>query len=210
MPISKNRRGSQRAITRGKIRKLQRAGLLSPKINPNRKPSKYILSKFYTYRSVISGRAAAVTVSTTKKAASLRNKIGEGGAGRVVIVPREKGERFRVVKDVIKSTRKQYGQTIEKTVGDRFTAPKSGEKVYYTLPKRRRGTKNLKRQTFASFDEMLFYLSKYDISFEDIEDYIEVEKFKEGSTGQKKLSHRIYEERQRYARRKRRKKSPRR
>jgi hypothetical protein len=179
-------KGGQRAITRAKIRRLQNAGLLSDRINANKKPSKYVLSQLYKYRGVISGRQAAVKVSTAAKAKEYRSRIGEGGQGRVVIIPREKGEKFRVTKtDEIKSTRRAYGQTIAKTIGDKFLPPRSGEKVYYTIPRRKRGTGQLKRRTFASFDELLFYLEKYEVEFEDIEDYIEVERFKEGSRKQK-------------------------
>lgn len=186
MASTKKSRAGQRAITRGKIRKLQRVGLLSPKLNVNRKPSKYVLSQFYKYKSVISGKQAAIKVSNAKKAAELRNKIGEGGHGRIVIVPREKGEKFRVSNtDEIKSTRRAYGQTIEKTIGDKFSPPKAGERVYYTLPRRRRGLGQLKRRTFSSFDELLFYLTKYEIDFEDIEQYIEVERFSDGSRRQR-------------------------
>lgn len=184
MVYSNRRAASQRAITRGKIRKLQRAGLLSDKVNPNAKPSDYVLSQLYKHRGIISGRQAAVRLSSSAKAGELRAKVGEGGRGRIVIVPREKGEKFKVIDDVITSTRKQYGQTIQKTVGDKFTPPRAGEKVYYTIPRRKRGLGSLKRHTFSSFDEMLFYLQKYEIDFEDIEDYIEVEKFKEGSRNQ--------------------------
>jgi hypothetical protein len=181
-------RQAARAITRGKIRKLQKAGLLSEKINVNRKPSKYVLSQLYKYRSVISGKQAAVRVENSKKAAELRSKVGSGGRGRIVIIPREKGERFRVTKTgEIHSTRKVYGQTVEKTIGDKFTAPREGEKIYYTLPRRKRGLGGIKRHTFASFDEMLFYLEKYEINFEDIEDYVEVERFKAGSATQKRV-----------------------
>jgi len=187
MAYSKRRSASQRAITRGKIIKLQKSGLISGKINPDKAPSNYVKNQFYKYRSVISGKAAAVKLSNAAKAKEIRAKIGEGGQGRVVVIPREKGEKFRVENDTIKSTRTQYGQRIEKTVGDKFTAPRSGEKVYYTLPHRKRGLGKLKRKTFSSFDEMLFYLEKYEIEFEDIEDYIEVERFKEGSRRQKQV-----------------------
>jgi hypothetical protein len=179
---------SQRAITRGKIRKLQRSGLISQRIDANKKPSQSTISKLYKYRGIISGRLAAVRVSSAKKAAEFRNRIGEGGAGRVVILPREKGERFRVTqKDEIKSTRKAYGQVIEKTVGDKFSPPKPGEKVYYTIPRRKRGLGELKRHTFSSFNELLYYLEAYEIDFEEIEDYIEVERFTDGSRRQRQF-----------------------
>jgi hypothetical protein len=175
-------RYSQRAMTSGKIKKLQRAGLLSDRIDPDTKPSKYVVNQLYKYRGVLSGRQAAVKVSSAAKASELRSRIGEGGTGRVVIVPREKGERFKVSKtDEIKSTRRAYGQTIHKTIGEKFTAPKPGQRLYYTIPRRKRGLGELKRHTFASFDEMLFYLEKYEIDFDDIEQYIEVERFSEGS-----------------------------
>lgn len=180
---------AQRAITRGKIRKLQKAGILSGKIDADKPPSQFVKSQFYKYRSVISDKQAAVKLSSAKKAAELRNKIGEGGRGKIVIVPREPGEKFTVTKDdTIKSRRTQYGQRIEKTIGDKFSPPRAGEKVYYTIPRRKRGTGSLKRRTFASFDEMLFYLTKYEIEFEDIEDYIEVERVHDGSRKQKQVA----------------------
>jgi hypothetical protein len=180
---SRRRSASQRAITRGKIKKLQRAGLVSARIDADKPPSKLLKAKFYKYRSILSGKSAAVKVSSAAKARELRGKIGYGGEGRAVIVPREKGERFKVGKnDTITSTRKAYGATIEKKIlGDKFAPPRAGEKLYYTIPKRRRGTASIKRTTFSSFDEMLYYLEKYEINFDDVEDYIEVERFKEGS-----------------------------
>lgn len=185
---SKKRSLRQREITARKIRKLQSAGLISKNINPNKKPSTLTLNKFHKYREVLSGKKAAFRVSTAAKAKELRDKIGEGGIGRTVIVPREKGEKFHVGKDdKITSTRNQYGQKIHKVVGDKFAPPKPGERVYYTLPRRKRGLGQLKRRTFASFDEMLFYLTKYEIEFEDIEDYIETERVKEGSRTQKRV-----------------------
>ena len=203
----KQRQSQSRAITRGKIRRLQKAGLMSQNINPNKKPSKYVLAKLYTYRGVLSGRQAAVQVSTAAKAKELRSKIGDGGQGKVVIVPREKGERFRVTKDdQIKSTRKAFGQTVEKTIGDKFT-PRPGERAYYTIPRRKRGLGQLKRHTFASEDELLKYLETYEINFDDIKDYIEVERFKEGSAAQKR-EHEEYKaavRKLKYKRRKRRK-----
>lgn len=182
MPSSKKSSYSQRAITRGKIRKLQRAGLLSSKVNVNRKPSKYILSQLYKYKSVISGKEAALKISSSAKAQEYRNRIGYGGRGKIVVIPKERGERFRVTKtDEIKSTRKAYGEVINKTIGDKFTPPKPGERLYYTIPRRKRGLGSLKRHTFASFDELLFYISKYDIEFDEIEKFIEVERFAAGS-----------------------------
>jgi hypothetical protein len=187
MPSRTKPVSSQRAITRGKIKRLQRAGLISAKVDAGRKPSPHTIQQIYKYRSVLSGKTAAVKVSSSKKAKELRGRIGAGGQGRVVIIPRETGERFRVTrKDEIKSTRRAYGQVVEKTIGDKFTPSKPGEKIYYTIPTRRRGLGSLKRRTFASFDEMLFYLEKYEINFEDIEDYIEVERFREGSYRERK------------------------
>jgi len=175
--------------TQRKIRKLQRAGILSPKIDPTKKPSKYVLAKFDKYRGVLSGRQAAVRLSSEKKAAEYRRKIGEGGQGKTVLITREKGERFRVVDDTIKSKRTAYGQTIDKVVGDKFDRPKTGEKVYYTLPRQSKG-KIFKRRTFASYDELLFFLNSSSgngYSFDDLKTYIEVERFKEGSRNAKRV-----------------------
>ena len=205
---SRSKRSGQRAITAGKIKKLQRAGLISAKIDPYKKPSTITLNKISKYRSVISGKQAAVRLSSSKKAAELRKRIGEGGAGRVVIVSREKGEKFTVTKkDEIHSTRNQYGQKIHKTIGDKFSPPKAGEKVYYTLPRRKRGLGQLKRRTFASFDELLFYLTKYEVNFDEIEDYIEVEKFKDGSRKQKQVQREYNEARAKLLKKRRRSRS---
>lgn len=186
---SKSRRYSQRSITAAKIKKLQRAGLLSSRVDPDAKPSSRTINQIYRYRGVISGKQAAVKLSSSSKAAELRSRIGEGGSGRVVVVPRERGEKFRVTKtDEIKSTRRAYGQTIHKTIGEKFLPPKPGQKLYYTIPRRKRGLGELKRHTFGSFDEMLFYLEKYEIDFEDIEPYIEVERFAAGSSRERKFN----------------------
>lgn len=197
---SRRRPAGQRAITRGKIIKLQRAGLLSRNINPDKAPSNIVKNKFYKYRSVISGKQAAVKLSTAKKAAAMRHKIGYGGAGKVVILPREKGEKFRVVKDTITSKRPAYGQTIEKTIGDKFLPPRPGEKVYYTIPARRRGTTHIKRRTFSSFNELLKTFEKYEISFEEVEDYIEVERFAPGSRRERQHRKEYLDARNRLAR----------
>lgn len=168
---------SQRAITRGKIRKLQRAGLLSDKINASKKPNAFVKAKLYKYRRVLSGKDAAVKVSTTEKAEDYRRRIGAGGQGKTVIIPREKGERFSVTKkDEIKSTRTARGEKIHKSIGTKLRKPKPGEQLYYTIPKRTRGAGELKRRTFASYDEFEFYLDKYEIDFADLQDYIEVER----------------------------------
>lgn len=184
---SKSRVTAQRKITARKIEKLQRAGLISAKLDPYAKPSQFTLNKISKYKAVISGKAAAVQLSSAAKAKEFRNRIGEGGQGKVVVISREKGEKFSVKDDKIKSIRTQYGQRIEKTIGEKFYAPRPGEKVYYTLPQRKRGLGTLKRRTFASFDEMLFYLTKYEIDFEDIEDYIEEERVKPGSATEKRV-----------------------
>jgi hypothetical protein len=210
---TKKSRYSQRAITSGKIKKLQRAGLLSDRINPDTKPSKYVVNQLFKYRGVLSGRQAAVTVSSARKASELRTKVGEGGVRNIVIVPRQKGERFRVTKDdKIKSTRKAYGQTIDKIIGETFTAPKPGEKLYYTIPKRVRGTRHFKRRTFASYDELLFYLSSESgsgMDEKDIRQYLEIERFREGSRRERQFK-REYNEAVRKLKNKRKRKPKRR
>jgi hypothetical protein len=170
-----------------KVEKLQRAGLIGP-VDTRKRPTPYILGQLTRYKEVIAGRATVVKAPSAAKARELRKRLGVKGSGRAVVVPREPGEKIRIDKEgVIKSTRKRYGQTIKKTIGDRSSIqrPTDNVKRYYTLPHRRRGTRNLKRTTFASFDEMLFYLEKYEIDFEEIEDYIEVEEFKKGSRKEK-------------------------
>lgn len=206
--LTKSRKQRQRLATARKIKKLQKSGLISSNINPYKKPSQITLNKLSKYKGVISGKQEAVRVSSAKKAKEYRDRIGEGGSGRTVIVPREKGERFRVTKgDKITSTRKQYGQTIHKTIGDKFTPPKAGERAYYTLPTRKRGLGKLKRKTFASFDEMLFYLNQYEINFEDIEDYIEVEKTREGSALDRRVRREYTAARNRLRKKRKKKKS---
>ena len=192
---SKPKKYNQHKIYLQKVRKLQRAGLLG-KVDARKRGTPYVYGLFSKYHDVITGKVAAVKAPSADKARELESKLGVKRRGRVVLIPRETGEKFRITeKGEIKSTRKRYGQTIRKTIGARVEAPKGDVKQYYTLPHRKRGTARLKRHTFASFDELLFYLSKYEIDFEDIEDYIEVEEYAAGSDKQKSTEAKIARER---------------
>lgn len=176
-----------RRIYAAKVRKLQKAGLLKG-VNPDKKPTPAVHGVFRKYQDLLTGRAAAVQAPTGEKARELRKRLGVRGSGKTLIIPREKGERITVTKaGIVKSHREAYGQTIDKEIGAKIAPPAPGEKIYYTIPRRKRGLGMLKRHTFASFDEMLFYLEKYEVDFEDIEDYIETEKFREGSRKGKRL-----------------------
>src|SRR5215469_8446857 len=161
MASSKRRSASQRATTARKIRKLQKAGLLSEKIDPNKAPSTFVKNKIYKYQSVIAGNAAAVKLSSSKKAQEVRRKIGIGGEGKVAVIAREKGEKFRVLAgDKIKSHRvvdtPQGKKTIDKDISLDFASinrpNRPGEQRYFTLPRRFRGSGVFSRRTFASLD----------------------------------------------------------
>lgn len=196
-----------------KVRKLQRAGLLK-NIDVRKKPTPGVFAQFTKHKDILSGRVAPLRASSRTKAKEIRSKLGVKGTGTYVYIPREKGERVTITKaGKIKSKRTRYGQTIEKEIGGKIEPPKPGEKFYYTLPYRKRGLTGLARHTFASFDEMLFYLTRYEINFEDIEDYIEVEKVHDGSAKDQTLHTKYVKERRKayrnyqkkYARKRRRK-----
>lgn len=192
---TKSAKNNQHRIYLRKVRKLQRAGLLG-KVNQRRRGTPYIYGLFTKYRDVLTGRAAAIKAPSQDDARELENRLGVKRHGRVVLIPREAGEKVRITKEgEIKSTRKRYGQTIRKTIGAPVAPPDDDVKRYYTIPHRKRGTARLKRHTFASFDELLFYLSKYEIEFEDIEDYIEVEEVAKGSDKQRSKDKKIARER---------------
>lgn len=206
--MAKDRRKSsagQRAITRGKIRKLQRAGLLSREVNPNKPPSRYVKSQLYRYRGVIVGKQAAVKVSSSEKAAQLRERLDATGRGKTIVLPRQKGQRFRVTRgDVIKSTIEEFGQRVETTVGEKFGAPpQPGERVYYVLPRRRRGQEHLRRTVFSSFAEMMKSLESYHIDVNDVKDYIEVVRTKPGSRRADELERKHTEQFKQYRKRRR-------
>jgi hypothetical protein len=181
MKSTKSLKAKQREIYHARVKKLQRAGLLGP-VDFRKKATPAIVRTLEKYNSVISGKAATVQAGSAKDAARLRKTLGLKGSGKTIVIPREKGERFSFQKSTgeITSKRKGYveGERIKKTLSKSFPAqPPTGsnKRLYYTIPERTRGAGKLKRKTFSSFNEMLYYLSKYDVNFEDIEDRIEVE-----------------------------------
>lgn len=195
---SKSIKQAQRSQYKKNVQKLQRAGLIGD-VDFRKKPSPATIKKIQRHRDILSGKATVVQVPDVKTAQRLRKTLGLKGSGKTLIVPKEKGERYSFQKSTgeIVSRRKGYnpGETIKKTLGDKFKVrPKDG-KLYYTIPERTRGAGRLKRQTFASFDEMLYYLSKYEINFSDIEDRIEVEEIEKNSAKDKRLSKQIGGER---------------
>jgi len=201
---SRNKQVSRRIYV-AKVKKLKRAGLLQ-NVDPRKKPTPAILGVLTKYKDVLTGRSAVVKARDKNKASEIRKRLGLRGSGNTIIVPREKGEKIRITKGgEIKSTRKRYGQTIRKTIGAKIEPPPKNVKRYYTIPTRKRGLSNLKRHTFASFDELLFYISKYEINFEDVEEYIEVEEFAPNSEGQEKIEKKITRERKRASKKRRRK-----
>lgn len=175
------RRKTQHDIFVSNVKKLQRAGLVG-KVDYRKKATPALIRKIEKYRPLLRGKATAVQAPSREEAARLRKTLGLKGSGKTLVIPKEKGERYRYQESTgeITSTRKGYqeGEVIKKTLGKGFPAPPekgSGKRLYYTIPERTRGAGRLKRKTFGSFDEMLFYLSKYDVDFEDIEDRIEIE-----------------------------------
>lgn len=206
---SKSRRYSPHAIYVRKARKLQSKGLLGD-VDLSKRNDPKVLRAFDKYKDVLSGKSAAVKAPTKSKGAELRKKLGAGGRGQTVIIPKEsKSEKITYSKKegAIVSKRPGYneGETIKKTLGEKYKARPKNAKAYYTLRERTRGVGKLKRRTFSSFDEMLFYLSKYEINFEDIEDFIEVEEVSKGGRKDKQLSKKIADDRAAYYRRKKRK-----
>lgn len=206
---------TQRSIYIFNIKKLQRAGLIG-KVDTRKKATPAIVQRLEKYRAVLVGKAQVVQAPDLATARRLRKTLGLKGSGKTIIVPKEKGEKYSLKKSTgeIVSTRKGYrkGETIKKTLGSKFPAqpaPNSNKRLYYTIPSGTRGASRLKRKTFHSFDEMLYYLSKYEVEFEDIEDRIEIEEVVKGGRKDKRELKRIHGERaaaqKRYARAKRRK-----
>lgn len=195
------RRKNQRQTYFSNIKKLQRAGLIGD-VDLRKKATPATIRKIEKYRSYLHGKAQAVRAPDKATAARLRKTLGLKGSGKTIIVPKEKGERFTFQKSTneIVSTRKGYveGETIKKTLSKGFPAKPeegSGKRLYYTIPERTRGAGKLKRKTFGSFDEMLYYLGKYDVNFEDIEDRIEIEEVRTGSRKDKVRQKKIHDDR---------------
>jgi len=205
---------TQRDNTKANIKKLQAAGLLGP-VDLRKKISPDVIRRMDKYRAVLTGKAAVVKAPDLATARKLRKTLGLTGSGKSIVVPKEKGETYRLRKSTgeIVSTRKGYneGEIIHKTLGGKFPtkpAPSSGKRLYYTIPERQRGLGKLKRHTFGSFDEMLYYMSKYEIDFEDIEDRIEIEEVSTGSRKDKQRQKKIHDEREAGIRRAKRKQKP--
>lgn len=190
---------------RAKIKKLQDAGLIG-KVDTRKHADKSTTKTLDKYRGFLAGKESAVAAPDLKTAREIRRKFGFKGKGKTVIIPRERGERFHISKKgeltSVRPNPVEKGTRIKKTFGEKITAPPtSDEKLYYTLPQRKRGGTSIRRATFASFDEMLFFLNAYDINFEDIEDYIEIEKVVKGSARDVDLKTRVAKEHRRASRR---------
>lgn len=198
---TKSARQTQREIIRTNIKKLQRAGLIGD-VDFRKKASPSTIRKLEKYKSVLVGKAATVKAPDAKTAARLRKTLGLKGSGKIIVIPKEKGERYTFQKSTgeIVSTRPGYneGEKIRKTLSKNFPPqPEHGsdKRLYYTIPERTRGAGRLKRKTFGSFDEMLYYISKYDVSFEDIEDRIEIEEITRGGRADKQRQQTIHDDR---------------
>jgi hypothetical protein len=208
----RNSRAAQRSIFKKNVEKLQRAGLIG-KVDFRKKASPATIRRLEKYKSVLAGHAAAVQAPDLATARRLRKQLGLSGTGKTVVVPREKRERITFQKSTgeIVSNRPGYnpGEKIKKTFSNTFPVkppPGSDKRLYYTIPARTRGAGKLKRRTFGSFDEMLYYISKYEVSFEEIEDRIEIEEITRGDTADVARQRKIHDEREvarkRYARKK--------
>lgn len=207
-----NSRKTQRDIFKKNVQKLQRAGLIGD-VDFRKKASPAVIRRIEKYRSVLSGKATTVKAPDLETARRLRKSLGLKGSGTALVIPREKGERYKYQKSTgeVVSERPGYnkGEKIKKTLGAGFPAePPSGSnrRLYYTIPERTRGASKLKRKTFGTFNEMLFYMSKYDIRFEDIEDRIEVEEITRGGRADKRRQKIVHDERAAAVKRRKRKK----
>ena len=204
--ISTAQRSKQQYIA--KVKKLQNAGLIG-KVDLRKNADKATLRTIEKYKGLLNHKEGIVRADSVKQATELRKKFGFTGKGKTVVIPREKGERFSITKKgEIKSVRPNPVEPttrIRKTFGEKLkTPPAKGDKLYYTLPERKRGLGRVKRKTFSSFDEMLFYLNSYDIDFDDVEDYIEIEEVVGGGSRDTALKEKIAAERhQRYLAKKR-------
>jgi hypothetical protein len=205
MPSSKSTRPAQ---YKRDIKKLQDAGLIG-KVDFRKHATPAIKRTMERYRSFLIGKESAVQAHTIKEGRELRRKFGLKGSGKTVIIPREKGERFHVTREgditSVRPNPANPDERIKKTIGRKFAKRTGNERAYYTLPERQRGLGRVKRHTFSTFDEMLYYLNAYDISFEDIEEFIEIEEVQPTSKRAKTLNKKIAEERHAaYLRKKRR------
>lgn len=187
-----------------KVAKLQRAGLLD-KVDLRKSRDPKARRAILKYDDFLSGRAAAIKTdkSTAKQ---IRQKFGAKGKGDIVILPKEKHERIKINRkgEVVSQRPNPLGGTIHKIKGKReLSAPEKNEKLYYTIPERKRGLGTLSRHTFSNFDDLLYYLSKYEIDFDDIEPFIETEYVTEGGRKSRALGERITRERREASRKSR-------
>ncbi len=204
---SKKSTGDQRAFYKMRVKKLQRLGLLG-KVDLKKKASPSIIRTIEKYSDVLRGKAQVVQSPHAKET---RKKFGFRGKGDLVVIPKEKGEKFSISKRSgdLTSRRKTESGIIKKTVSEKFKPRPANANVYYTLPERKRGLGRIKRKTFANFDELLYYLQSYEINFEDVEDFIEVEEIERGTRRDKIRRNKITRERAAAIKRKRGRKSKR-
>lgn len=200
----------QRARTQRRIIRLRDLGLIDKKTDARKEPTRGVRNALLKYKDLLDGRAQAIRAPKGVKASSFRQRFKFRGKGDVVVIPKEKGEKYVIQKsgDLVSRRKGEGGEIIKKTVSEKFKPRPANARVYYTLPEKRRGSAGrLKRKTFANLDELLYYLSQYDVNFDDVEPYIEVEEFEKNSRQDKTISAKIRLERAAaIQRRKRRKK----
>src|SRR5882762_1168351 len=85
---SKSRRYSPHEIYKRKARKLQSKGLLGD-VDFRKRADPKVIRAFEKYSDVLAGKATVVEAPTARKGRELRRKLGVGGKGKAVVVPKE-------------------------------------------------------------------------------------------------------------------------
>jgi hypothetical protein len=155
---------SKRSATQAKkqkqsLRKLRDLGLISPKTDLRKAPSKRAISAIRKFQDVLSRKAVIVKPRDPKSYTAGFRVVGDK-----VIIPRAKGEKIKLSKTgKITKTTKRGNKTITRTIKieqvNKITRP-SNKAIVFRVPFKKRGTTEIEYRTFT-YDGLKTFFAEY-------------------------------------------------
>lgn len=158
------------------MRKLRDAGLISKRVKLTTKPTRSVKSALKKFADVISGKAAVIKVP---KHVARSMKDGNRVKGDLVVIEKQKGERFRYDEDAerIVGTRRAgqrtFTRTIERDLGA-IKPARTGTRRYYVAPFQRAGG-DIDYLKFDDLEELNRFMAEYEKrGYKNWKNYVEV------------------------------------
>lgn len=173
---TKSPKQKQRAAEIKAVRKLRDVGLISKHVKLTTKPTRAVKSALRRFADVVTGKAAVIKVP---KHVAKGMRDGNRVKGNLVVIEKQKGERFRFDPDAerIVGTRRAgkrtFTRTIERDVG-KIKPPRAGTRRYYVVPFNRSGG-DIDYLKFDDLQELNAFMAEYEKrGYKNWKNYIEV------------------------------------